>query len=37
MDALTAKTNEIRRLHAVCRAQHDAVPACMLPESSKRF
>ena len=25
MDALTAKTNEIRRLHAVCRAQRDAV------------
>ena len=25
MNELTAKTNEIRRLHAVCRAQHDAV------------
>lgn len=25
MDALTAKTNEIRRLHAVCRAKDDAV------------
>ena len=25
MNELTAKTNEIRRLHAVCRAQRDAV------------
>ena len=25
MDDFTAKTNEIRRLHAVCRAKNDAV------------
>ena len=25
MNELTVKTNEIRRLHAVCRAQRDAV------------
>ena len=25
MDDLTAKTHEIRRLHAVCRAKNDAV------------
>ena len=32
MDALTAKTNEIRRLHAVCRAQHDAVRQAYLQQ-----
>ena len=30
MDELTAKTNEIRRLHAVCRAQRDAVQQAYL-------
>ena len=39
MDALTAKTNEIRRLHAVCRAKNDAVRQAYLGQitSAKQY